>query len=510
MLDFLKTHQKITTRFAPSPTGLLHVGSLRTALYSYLIAQKHDGNFILRIEDTDRERYVEGGVENILKSLYWAKIEPSEGVILNNESISQTGENGPYIQSERLPIYRKYAEELVQNGHAFYCFCTPERLAEVREERQKNKLPPGYDGLCKTLSKEDVTARLEQQEKHVIRLSMPDDGETQWDDLIHGNVSFKNSDVDDQVLLKGDGFPTYHLAVVVDDHEMKVTHVIRGDEWISSTPKHLQLYKYFGWDAPQFAHLPLLLNSDKSKLSKRQGDVAVLDYKEKGYLPEALINFVAFLGWNPGTEQEIFSLEELIEEFDLKKVNKAGAVFNIEKLDWYNREYLKKLSVDDLVTYLFAFLPENLKNTGKDNELLKRLAPTLVERISKGTDLAQMNTDGELGYFFIQPDYEKDLLVWKGLKENNEKYILTKQYLEKVIELIENSSFESSDKIKDLIWSYAEEKGRGDVLWPCRVALSGAEKSPDPFTMGYILGKDEALSRLKIAISKLKPIPKSL
>ncbi len=487
--------QKVVTRFAPSPTGFLHVGGLRTALYAYLVAKQNNGTFILRIEDTDRERFVEGGIENILESLYWSTIIPDEGVHLKDDNVIQTGSHGPYIQSERLPIYKKYADELLEKGHAFYCFCTPERLAQVREERQKSKLPPGYDGFCKKLSKKEVDERLSRGENHVVRLSMPDEGETAWNDLVHGEVSFKNSDVDDQVLMKSDGYPTYHLAVVVDDHEMQVTHVIRGDEWISSTPKHLQLYSYFGWTPPAFAHLPLLLNADKSKLSKRQGDVAVLDYREKGYLPEALVNFVAFLGWNPGTEQEIFSLKELIETFDLKKVGKAGAVFNLEKLDWYNREYLKKMNPSELTDYIATFLPEHFKQK-MSPQGLGSLAPILLERISKGSDLQVMEENGELGYFFERPVYIAEKLLWKNIEK---KVILENiENAKTELESIPENAF-SATQVKDTIMEFLKDKEKGPMLHPLRFSLSGLDKSPDPFVIAEVLGKTETLERLKIA-----------
>ena len=501
-------HRKVVTRFAPSPTGFLHVGGLRTALYSYLLAKQNGGIFILRIEDTDRERHVEGGIQNILESLYWAGIIPDEGVSFSSDKkIIQNGEHGPYIQSEKLATYKKYAEELVEKGHAFYCFCTSERLEEVREYRQKNKMAPGYDGLCKTLSKEEVADRLQKNERHVIRLNMPDDGETRFTDLIRGEVIFKNSDIDDQVLLKSDGYPTYHLAVVVDDHEMGVTHAIRGEEWISSTPKHIMLYTFFGWQEPKFAHLPLLLNADKSKLSKRQGDVAVLDYRDKGFLPEALINFVAFLGWNPGTEQEFFTLDELVSAFSLEKVNKAGAVFNLEKLDWFNREYLKRKNTDELAAYLDKFMPEEIKKMPTYSiDFLIKLTPSLIERISKGYDLREMNTEGELNYFFEKPEYDAQNLFWKTLKDDPEKNQKVLTHLENLISLLEKVPAEnfSHISVKESIWEYADKTGRGEVLWPMRYALSGRDKSPDPFMLAEILGKNETLERLNIALKKLE------
>ncbi len=496
-------NQKIVTRFAPSPTGYLHVGGLRTALYAYLVATKSQGDFILRIEDTDRERYVADGIQNILESLTWAHITPNQGVRLENGTIINSGPAGSYIQSERLPIYKKYVEELIAKSHAYYCFCTPERLEEVRNYQQEHKLPPGYDGHCLHLDPQEIENRIRANERHVVRLHMPDSGETKWDDVIRGEVSFKNSEVDDQVLLKSDGYPTYHLAVVVDDHEMNVTHVIRGEEWISSTPKHLKLYEYFGWTPPAFAHLPLLLNSDKSKLSKRQGDVAVLDYKTKGYLPEALINFVAFLGWNPGTEQELFTLNELVAIFSLAKVNKAGAVFNIEKLDWFNREYLKKLPPEDLVDYMLTYLPENYREV-RDREFLLRLAPLLLERISKGSDLSEMYTAGELDFYFENPSYDASLLLWKKLSDTNESRELVKKHLSEIAKILMSEPHSNDpEKIKSYLWHYAETNGKGEVLWPLRVALSGKEKSPDPFVLIALLGQNESITRINSAIALL-------
>src|SRR3989339_2194355 len=287
----------IKTRFAPSPTGFLHVGGLRTALYSYLFARKNNGVFMMRIEDTDQERFVEGGTENMIRSLKWAGLSIDEGVDMGEEgNVIQKGDKGPYIQSQRLDIYKKYVQELVEQGHAYYCFCSKERLEEVRKNQELNKMPTGYDGHCRDLDVAEAQKRVMTGEKYVIRMKMPKTGTTVVDDMVRGKVEFKNELVDDQVLVKADGFPTYHLAVVVDDHLMEVTHVIRGEEWLPSTPKHIQLYKMFGWDLPQFGHLSMLINEQKQKLSKRHGDVSVEDFKQKGYLPEAMVNFIAFLG----------------------------------------------------------------------------------------------------------------------------------------------------------------------------------------------------------------------
>ena len=494
------TNPKIVTRFAPSPTGYLHVGGLRTALYAYLMAKKSGGRFLLRIEDTDQARTVEGGVENIVRSLTWAGIIPDEGIQLDeNGAITETGHNGPYTQSLRLHLYKKYAEELVEKGFAYPCFCSSERLEEVKNQRQADKLPPGYDGLCKTLSKEEVEAKLKAGDKHVIRLSMPEVGASVFEDLIRGKVSFQYSDVDDQVLLKSDGFPTYHLAVVVDDHHMEVTHVIRGEEWISSTPKHLYLYECFGWNAPHFAHLPLLLNSDRSKLSKRQGDVAVMDYKEKGYLPEALLNFVAFLGWNPGDERELFTLKELVEEFSVTKVNESGAIFNLEKLDWYNHEYLKKLSHEEFERYVDNFMPAVAKESDNYKEVLPRLLGTLIERIEKGTDITETYEEN-ISYFFTKPNIQDEsMIVWKSLKDDAEGLPKSKQYLAEartILQGLEDDKWSDKEAIKDAVWPLTDKYGRGEVLWPLRVTLSGREKSPDPFELCFILGKEEVLRRI--------------
>ncbi len=485
----------VRTRFAPSPTGYLHVGGLRTALYSYLLAKKHGGQFLLRIEDTDRERFVEGGIENILRSLYWAGVAPDEGVVLKKDKVAQTGKCGPYIQSERLEIYQKYAQELLDKGHAYYCFCTSERLEQVRQIQQSHKKPTGYDGYCRQIAPAEALERVANGEKHVVRMNMPKEGETVFTDLIRGEIRIKNELVDDQVIIKSDGFPTYHLAVVVDDHEMKITHAIRGEEWISSTPKHLQLYKYFEWEPPQFAHLPLILNPDKSKLSKRQGDVAVADYQAKGYLSEALINFVAFLGWNPGGERELFTLDELIKEFDLNKINKSGAVFNLEKLDWFNREYIKQLPIKELAEKAKPFF-ENSKLTTSNEQLTKAIA---LER-ERVVTLAELPE--AIKFVFELPDYPAQLLVWK--KSDAET---VKRVLPELIKLLNTFSVQTWHKteleLKIGGWIKQYDHNNGEVLWPLRVALSGQEKSPGPFEIAEVLGKDETIKRLGAAIDKI-------
>lgn len=488
----------IKTRFAPSPTGYLHVGGLRTALYAYLIAKKNNGNFILRIEDTDRERFVEGATENLLRSLAWAGIKPDEGVIFSEDKkrIEQIGKNGPYIQSERLEIYKKYVDQLINEEKAYYCFCSKERLEELRKIQEVNKQPTGYDGYCRNLSLEEVEKRIANNEKYVIRMKMPREGITKFTDLIRGEIEFKNELIDDQVIFKADGFPTYHLAVVIDDHLMEITQVIRGEEWLSSTPKHLVLYKMFGWQPPQFAHLPLLLNPDKSKLSKRQGDVAVEDYRDKGYLPEALLNFVAFLGWNPGTEKEIFSLAELIQNFSLERVNKAGAVFNLDKLNWYNKEYLKIIDEKRLLDLCGPLLEEKYSISNSQFSISKVIA---LEK-ERATTLLELVKN--LRFIFEDLPYESDVLVWK--KDNQEG---TKNKLQELYNYLNTLSVQewTKDNLDKKVGEWIKEKdyGVGNVLWPMRVALAGQKNSPGPYEIAEVLGKEKSLERINKAIKKL-------
>lgn len=485
----------IRTRFAPSPTGYVHIGSLRAALFPYLFARHNKGTFILRVEDTDQSRYVESAVKNLLETLAWAGITTDEGPYLDkNGEVKQKGKHGPYIQSERTDIYKKYAAELVDKGTAYFCFCTTERLEELREKQQKNKLPTGYDGYCASLVPVEAEKRAKAGEKHVIRLKMPKEGETTWVDIIRGPVTFKNSLVDDQVLIKADGFPTYHMAVVVDDHEMQITHVIRGEDWISSTPKHLQLYKYFGWETPVFGHMPLIFNTDKTKLSKRQGDVAVEDFRAKGYLPEALVNFIAFLGWNPGDNRELFTLSELVKEFNIEKVSKAGAVFNLEKLDWYNKEYLKQMSLSDLAERALPWFEKAdwFKNS-------KQFEPALALESGRVATLSELPE--AVKFIFALSEYEANLLIWrKSTLEEVQKILLElKDYLAS-LKKWNKASLET--KIREWI----KEKGyaTGSVLWPLRVSLSGAQNSPGPYEIAEVLGKEESLKRLEAAIIKLQ------
>ena len=496
---------KTRVRFAPSPTGYLHIGGLRSALYNYLFAKNQKGDFALRLEDTDRTRLVEGADRKLIESLKACGLEWEEGIVLNDngEVISQ-GEFGPYIQSERTEIYQKYVKELLKKEKAYYCFCSQERINKLREDQKEHGLAPKYDKHCSKLSSEEIKAKLDAGESYVVRLNVKANEIIEFTDLIRGKIEINTNDIDDQVLLKSDGFPTYHLANVVDDHEMQFSHVIRGEEWISSTPKHIFLYNAFGWEIPEFAHLPLLLNPDRSKLSKRQGDVAVEDYLAKGYLPEALINYVALLGWNPGDDREIFSMDELIKEFSLEKCGKSGAIFDITKLNWMNGVYIRELDINQLWDRIKPFIKEYLQENDfsdylDEDEYLKRIVKIQQERLIKLSDIQE-----DVEYFFQEDDniiYDADLLIWK--KSDAQGAIKS---LKDIQEFLENYSNDwTVEALNDNIipWIKENEYGIGDVLWPLRASLSGREKSASPFELLWALGKEKSLNRIFIGINKL-------
>lgn len=489
----------VRTRFAPSPTGFLHVGGLRAALYNFLFAQKNKGKFLLRIEDTDQKRSVPGAVENLIATLHWAGLSFDEGP-------EKEGPFGPYIQSKRLDLYTKYADELLRRGHAYRCFCTQERLEQMRTEQEAHKLAPKYDRRCLKLSDNEIEKLLVQKTPFVIRQKIPETGEVRWNDLVRGEVSFKSKTIDDQVLLKSDGYPTYHLANVIDDHLMEITHVIRGEEWLSSTPKHLLLYQAFGWKAPEFAHLPLLLNKDRSKLSKRQGDVAVEDYRKKGYLPEAVINFIALLGWHPGGEEkeEIFTLLELVEKFSLEKVHKGGAVFDLTKLDWMNWQWRRRqfLSLpgevaDKLLSLAKPFVPAQWLT---DNEFLKRCLLTVEEKILQKPEETQMYI---AFYFKEKLTIDPTLIAREKMKVDRE---MAKRALGAVLQALETfEKFNDQEALKMCLLGVVAGLGvkNGQVLWPTRVALTGEEFSPGVFEVLWALGKEKSLGRIKSALAQL-------
>jgi len=471
----------IRTRFAPSPTGELHIGGARTALFEYLFAKSIKGDFLLRIEDTDRSRYVEGSVERIIESLNWLGISPE-----NRKNIM--------VQSERLLEYKKAALKLLGENKAYVCTCSKERLDALRNEQEAKGVPTGYDGHCRNIKREITT--LEELEKYssegaVVRMKMPAKGKIVINDLIRGKVEFDASLLDDQVILKSDGYPTYHLASIVDDREMKITHVIRAEEWLSSTPKHLVLYEMFGWKAPEFAHLSMILGPDKKKLSKRHGATSVMQYKEEGYLPEAIVNFLAFLGWNPKDERELFSLEELEKEFKIENINKAPAIFDIEKLNDINEKYIR-------IRY------QELGLKGLKKELLdfgvKDLTEGEVALIGRGGYKTLKEAAEYILVLRKEPEYDGKMLVFKKSTKPN-----TIKGLESVLEELEKIGEWNSQEIQMELGLVVTRNNltNGDVFWPVRVALSGEEKSPSPVELAIALGKEESLKRIKRAIKKL-------
>jgi len=479
----------VRVRFAPSPTGFLHVGGLRTALYNYLYAKRNGGKFILRIEDTDQSRKVEGAVENLIETLRWSGIQYDEGPRVG-------GEFGPYVQSQRLEIYRRRADQLIESDKAYYCFCTPERLEEVRKQQIAKKLDPKYDRHCRTIPKAEAAQRRASGERFVVRMKAPLEGDMTFDDAIRGKVTIAHQMLDDQVLIKSDGFPTYHLAVVVDDHLMGISHVIRGEEWLPSTPKHVLLYQYFGWELPVFAHLPLLLNRDKSKLSKRQGDVAVEDYRAKGYLHEAIINFVALLGWNPGDEREIFSLQELVKEFSLERVGKSGAVFNVEKLDWLNFQHLRrKADSEILVMFKEQLKSSTFAGMTLSDAYLLRVIGAMRERASFARDFVE-----KCPYFFQAPtQYDPDVVKKRWTPE-------TRDHLSLLVMEFTVMPGSSKEEYEAALHRVAESLGvkNSDLIHPLRLAVTGVGAGPGLYDILTILGKEETIQRIKTAIERLK------
>ncbi len=457
-----------------------------TALFNYLYARSQGGKFVLRLEDTDRNRFVEGAAEQLMSSLKWAGLEYDEGP-------DAGGDFGPYVQSERLEIYRAHVEKLLASGDAYYCFCTPEELDAMRERMTAAGQTPKYDGTWRDRPAAEVQAQLDAGVPHVVRLKMPLHGETSFKDMIRGVVSFQNEMMDDQVLLKSDGFPTYHLAVVVDDHQMGITHIIRGEEWLASVPKHLRLYEAFGWEPPKMAHLSLLLNPDRSKLSKRQGDVAVEDYMAKGYLAAALVNFVALLGWNPGTEEEIFSLEELVDRFEMERVSKSGAVFDIDKLKWMNGHYLRELPEDARIKFITSFL-EKAGADISDADRNKIIAEAVYKRIDTGED----------AYNAARIFYNDELTI----EEEEAMAVLKEQtagpVLEAFLTKLDNMEELNMDTFKGAMKEIQQESGiKGQPLWkPVRIAMTGEISGPDlPLVMAGF-GKAKVRSFIQQALEK--------
>ncbi len=484
----------VRVRFAPSPTGFVHIGSLRTALYNYLFAKRMGGEYILRVEDTDRTRIVDGAIENMLEAMAWAGVNHTEGVILDeNKEVTQVGEYGPYIQSERLDIYKDYIQQLLDNGKAYYCFCSKERLDEVREKQKEAGETPKYDGHCRNLSKEEVEAKLAAGEEYVIRLKLPENHVIKFTDLVRGETEFNTDELDDQVLIKTDGFPTYHFAVVVDDHMMKITHVIRGEEWISSTPKHVYLYEAFGWEAPTFVHLPNILNKEKKKLSKRHGDVAVEDFKKKGYLPEGLVNYVALVGWSPEDNQELFTMKELEEHFSVERVSKSGGVFDTDKLNWVNQHYIKEASDEYITDLAIPFLIEAGYITEEDVTNRYDFVKGMVSVVKEKLQYVKEITDHVNIFFGDEVKLETEECA----------EFLKLEHIPTLINALEEkitAADEISEEVfKAMFKEIQKEHGiKGKNLFMgTRVILTGQMHGPDLPKAAAVIGKETCLNRIK-------------
>lgn len=485
--------KEVRLRFAPSPTGYLHIGGLRTALYNYLFAKHNNGKFILRIEDTDRTRYVDGAIENLIDALHWAGIEYDEGVFVEDGKIVQKGDYGPYIQSERLDIYKKYVDQLIENGYAYYCFCSKERLDKVREEQKIKGLVPKYDGLCRSLSLEEARERIANGEEYVVRLKLPPNRDIKFKDLVRGDITINTEDLDDQVLLKSDGFPTYHLAVVVDDHLMGITHIVRGEEWLPSTPKHVYLYEAFGWEKPIYVHLPTVLNKERKKLSKRHGDVSVGDFRNKGYLPEALVNYLALVGWTPEDNRELLSMEELIKEFSFERVSNTGGIFDRDKLDWVNGNYIRSYDLDKLTRIAVPYLKEagfiDDRFIEERYEWIKALVETVRDNLANVSEIVE-----HVGIFFdknieIENEEALETLKW----EDTPKVLdALKDELDKIDEI----DREFANTIMKKIQKSIGVKGK-KLFMPTRVALTGNMHGPELVNIIYLLGKQNILDRIE-------------
>lgn len=481
--------QKVVTRFAPSPTGYMHVGGIRTALYAFLWARKHNGTFILRIEDTDKAREIAGSIEHIQESLQWL------GITWDYGPDSASTPFGSCIQSERLPSYKKYAELLIEKGLAYADPYTEEEVSAFRAKATEEKRPFLYREHRPTNTEAwDGTKPL--------RLKVPEIKRYTWNDAVRGELSAGEEMLDDVVLIKSDGYPTYNFAHIIDDHEMGVTHIMRADEFISSQPKFLSIYDALGFTYPTFVTLPPILRDDRTKkLGKRDGAKDILEYRDEGYLPEAMINFLALIGWNPGTDQELFTMNQLIEAFDIAKIQRAGAAFNEDKLLWTNKQHLIKKDSAFLLEYVEAALPTALKATTNFNhQKLERLVPTLIERSHVAAEITATAEAGEFDFAFIAPtSYDVEMLKWKT--DTDVQAVLPR--LQKVASILSEADFTSPDTIKAALMPYADEVGKGEVFSPLRISLSGKSQSPDPFTIAYIIGLEETLSRITFACDKI-------
>ena len=498
---------KVRTRYAPSPTGRMHVGNLRTALYEYLIARHDNGEFILRIEDTDQERFVEGALDIIYRTMEKTGLDYDEGP-------DKPGDCGPYVQSERVSagIYMEYAKKLVEKKEAYYCFCDKERLESLRTTVSGKEIMM-YDKHCLHLSEEEVAANLAEGKPFVIRQNIPDEGTTTFVDDIYGAITVENKELDDMVLIKSDGYPTYNFANVVDDHLMGITHVVRGNEYLSSTPKYIRLYEAFGWEPPVFVHLPLITDEEHHKLSKRSGHSSFEDLTEQGFLPEAVINYVALLGWSPEGNEEIFNMQQLIESFDYRRVNKSPAVFEMVKLRWMNGEYIKALDDETYKAHAMPYILQAFHKTETEAdgsvvttdgarlsaESLKKILELMKTRIEVFPDIPE-----KIDFFDQLPDYDISMYTHKKMKTNSENSL---EVLKETLPILEAQEDYSLDALHDVIMEYIGQKGvkNGVVLWPLRTAVSGKQSTPGgAFEILEILGKEESLRRIRIGIEKLE------
>ena len=480
---------KIRTRYAPSPTGRMHVGNLRSALYEFLIAKHEGGSFMLRIEDTDQERLVEGATEIIYRTL-------EKTGLVHDEGPDKDGGFGPYVQSERIKtgIYMKYAKELIEKGEAYYCFCDKERLASLKTEVVEGKDITIYDKHCLFLSKEEIEANLAAGKPFVIRQNNPSEGTTTFHDELYGDITVENAEMDDMILIKSDGFPTYNFANVVDDHTMEITHVVRGNEYLSSAPKYTRLYEAFGWEPPKYVHLPLVTDENHKKLAKRGGSTSFEDLLEQGFLTEAIVNFIALLGWSPESNREIFTLNELIKEFDYHRISKSPTVFDIVKLRWMNGEYIKAM---DFGAFYEMALPYLKKALTKDLDL-KKIAAMVKTRIEVFPDIEEM-----VDFFEALPQYDVSMYTHKKMKTNTESSL---EVLKEVLPLLEAQEDYSNDALYAVLAGYVEKKGckNGYVMWPVRTAVSGRQTTPAGATeIMEVLGKEESLKRIRKGIALL-------
>jgi glutamyl-tRNA synthetase len=485
--------EPVRVRFAPSPTGFPHVGGMRTALFNWLLARHTGGRFILRIEDTDVTRRVEGAVEYIMEGLRWLGLEWDEGPDVG-------GDYGPYFQSQRLPLYQEAAARMVAQGDAYYCYCPPDRLEAMRKEQTARKQPPGYDRCCRDLPPEERARQEAGSAARVVRFRVPFEGQTRFTDIVYGDVAFENSTIDDFVMLKSDGYPTYHLANVVDDHAMKISHVIRGEEWISSTPRHLLMYQALGYEPPQYAHCPLIFGPDRAKLSKRHGDVSILEFRGNGYLPEAMLNFIALIGWSLDDRTEIMTCRQIIESFALERISKTGAVFNREKLEWMNGVYIRGLDIDDLARRARPFLEKGLPAVVRrplDADYVRRIMPLVQERTKRLTELPALTR-----FFFIEElEYDAALLVGKGMTRESALRALA----ESLPRLEARPAFDEA-ALEGLLRPLAEELGlkAGQLFSALRTAVTGETATPPLFQTMVVLGKERCVKRIGQAIEKLK------